>query len=287
MPLKLHCPTCGTEVRSYEKDCPSCGSFCWFPNVRKAEETDETGELDKRYTSARAAVTARGREPVFLAYEAALVDSVAVVCRSLDQVKALLSNESDVYTTYYIQRSGGGRRAEETPIEIQREATDVRVFPSYHEHIRFGALSLDGKGLIHLFGACSLVLKSIAVRERTSVFWENTVDFCNRVCPDQKEAVPLGYRAPWPMRAKLAAAKGEPRLDRQSTSEEFSRILLDGSRFVEVHIYGPFNRNSIDRLLVPRVAGKSAQAKSDRAIISAIRDVIRIAGLGIVVEEYK
>src|ERR1017187_8687472 len=224
MAPKLQCPTCGTHVRSHEKDCPSCGSFCWFPNVRKAEESEELRELDRRYNSAKAVAAGSGREVVFLGYESALAYSVAVLCRSLDQVKALLSSESAVYTSYSRQRSSGGRRAEETPIETQREATDVRVFPSYHEEIGFADLSLDGKG-VGSYGACSLVLKSIAIERRTTVFWENAMDFCSRVCPDPREPIPLGYRAPWPIRAKLAAAKAEPLLDRQATLEEFSRIL--------------------------------------------------------------
>jgi hypothetical protein len=154
------------------------------------------------------------------------------------------------------------------------------MFPSYHEEIGFAALSLDGKG-VGSYGACSLVLKSIAIERRTTVFWENAVDFCNRVCPKQSTPIPLGYRAPWPIRAKLAAAKAEPLLDRQATPVEFSRILLDGDRFVEVHIYGPFNRHSFDRLLIPKSSGKG-----DRAMVAAIRDIIRKDGLGIKVEEY-
>jgi hypothetical protein len=198
----------------------------------------------------------------------------------LDYVKALLSSDSAVYISFYKQRSSGGRRAEDTPIETQREATDVRVYPSYNEEIRFAALSLDGKGASS-YGGCSLVLKSIAIARRATVFWENAVDFCNRVCPEQTKPIPPGYRATWPMRAKLAAAKAEPSLDRQTTHEEFSRILLDGDRFVEVHIYGPLNRHSFDRLLIPKPSGKA-----DRAMVAGVKDVIRKDGLGITVEEY-
>ena len=277
---KLMCPTCGMHVRAHEKDCPACLTFCGFPNVRKAEQPEEVGELESRYRLAGAAAAARGREEVFLAYESTLAESAAVVCRSLDQVKALLSADSAVYTNFYRQRSSGGRRAEDTPIETQREATDVRMFPSYHENIHFAALSLNGKGVL-AYGACCLILKSAAIARRASVFWENSVEFCNRVCPEQTKPIPPGYRGTWPMRAKLAAAKAEPELDAQSTREEFSLILLDGNRFIEVHIYGPFNRDSFDRLLLPR-----ASTRADRAMAAAVRDIIRKDGLGIKVEEY-
>jgi len=278
MTPKLLCSNCGAHVRAHEKNCKSCDTFCGYPNVRKAE--DEVRELDRRYDSAVGAANGRSRGAIFAAYERALADSVAVVCRSLDQVKALLSVDSAVYTSFYRQRSSGGRRAEETPVETQREASDVRMFPSYNEDIRFAALSLDGKGAL-AYGDCSLVLKSIAIERRASVFWENAVEFCNRVCPEQNKPIPPGYRATWPLRAKLAAAKGEPVLDRQATLDEFSRILLDGGRFVEVHVYGPFNRDSFDRLLIRR-----SSKKFDRVMIAGIREVILKDGLGISIEEY-
>lgn len=267
-------------MRAHEKNCTACDSFCGYPNVRKAEEAAEISALEQRYNSALATATARGRNAVFVAYENALQGSVAVVCRSLDRVKALLSSDSVVYSTFYTEISSGGRRAEDTPIETQRAATDARVFPFYQREIRFAALSLDGRG-VPSYGHCSLVLKSVAIAARTSLFWENTVDFCNRVCPEQDKPIPRGYRAPWPMRAKLASAKAEPLLDRQATIEEFSRTLLEGDRFVEVNIYGPVNRHSFDRLLM-----RTPSKKADRAMLSAIRDVIRRDGLGIAIEEY-
>jgi hypothetical protein len=267
-------------VRASEKDCPTCASFCWFPNVRKASEPEEVAELTIRCDAAKALAESRGAGGSFAVYETELADSVVVVCRSLDQAKTLLSNDSSVYISYYGHRASGGRRAEETAIEIQREATDVRMFPSYHDEVRFGALSLDGRG-VRTFGVCSLVLKSFTIQQRTSFFWENSVIFCNRVCPQQTDPIPAGFRAPWPTRAALAVAKGEPLLTGLSTSAEFSRILLDGDRFVEAHIYGPFNRESVDRILLPKTL-----VRSDRAMVSAIRDVIRQHRLGIKIEEY-
>ncbi len=132
MAPKLLCPNCATEVRAHEKDCPSCFSFCWFPNVRKAEEVEELAELDNRYSSAVASAAGRGREAEFSGYESALSGSVAVVCRSLDQTKALLSSNSAVYISFYKQRSSGARRPEDTEIETQRASdrcADVPVLP--------------------------------------------------------------------------------------------------------------------------------------------------------------
>jgi len=255
-------------------------AFCGFPNVRKAQETNERTELEKRYQAALLSIAERGGGAAFFAYETALADSVAVVCRSLDQAKALLSSDSAVYTSFYRQRSSGARRPEDTEVETQRQATDARMFPWYHEDIRFGALSLDGKGVLS-YGACCLILKSVAIAHRTSVFWENAVDFCNRVCPEQTMPIPWGYRAPWSARAKLASAKAGPLFNGQTDPAEFSRILLDGDQFIEVHIYGPFNRDSIERLLIPRPSGKA-----DRAMVAGIRDVIKGERLAIVVEEY-
>ncbi len=259
---------------------PDCFHFCGFPNVRKANDPEEVNALDLQYSEAKKSATAGNRGALFDAYEAFLGASVAVVCRSLDLTKALLSSENVVYATYYQETEGAGRLSEDSLFDSTRAATDARVFPRYYKDIRFGALSLDGKG-VPTYGACSMVLKSSAISLRTTVFWENTVDFCNRICPIQKEPVPPGYRAFWSTRARLAAAKGQPMLDRQSTVQEFAGILIDRDVFVEVNIYGPFNRNSVERILVAKPTDKA-----DRAVLSAIRDVIKKDALGIAVEEY-
>jgi hypothetical protein len=280
MARMLLCPNCGNAIRAHEKDCPSCFTFCGFPNVRKAEEADEVSALEQRYASALAAAHARGCEPVLVSYESAIKNSVAVVCRSLDQTVALLSSDNAVYTTFYRQRSSGGRRPEDTAIETHRAVTDQRMFPYYYDEIQHAALSVDGRGVLS-FGRCCLVLKPLAIEQRTSAFWENSVDFCNRVCPDQNTPIPPGFRASWARRAKLAVAKAEPLLDAHTAGPEFSRILLEGTRFIEVHIYGPFNRDSLDRILVPRPSDRS-----ERAMLGKIRDVVQNDGLAIKVEEY-
>ncbi len=236
--------------------------------------------LEAKYLAARAAVVARDCEAAFFGYEAALNGSVAVLCRSLDDAKALLSSESAVYGTFYHQRESGMRRAETSPIETQREASDVRLFPHYHKEIRYAALSLDGRGAT-AWGPCSLILKAAAISHRATAFWQNAVDFCNAVCPRQDEPIPPGFRAVWASRAKLAAAKGEPMVLSTTTAAEFPRILLEGARFVEVHIFGPFDRQSIEKVLVP-----APTTRADRALVSGIRSVIKKAGLAIVVEEY-
>ena len=274
------CTKCGAQVRAQEKDCQTCGLFFGYPNVRAAEETEEVEALDKRFDDAKRKAQSTGKGSTFSAYEIALEDSVAVICRSLDQAKALLSSESAVYNSFYNQVSSGGRRAEVTDVETHRQVTDARMFPNYHKDVCFAGLSLDGRGVVS-YGACSLVLKSNVIAHRATVFWENTVDFCNRECPDQKKPIPPGYRATWPRRALLASVKAEPRLDPRPTLAQFPRILMDGDQFVEVHVFGPFTRESFDRLLIAKPA-----TKIDRVMVAAIRDVIRKDGLAIKVEEY-
>ena len=275
-----NCPHCGSKVRAQEKDCPACGSFYGFPNIRAAEQPEEVRALEVRYADAWLKTQVENKVSPFAAYETALVNSTAVVCRSLDQAKALISSTSAVYVNFYHQIDSGGRRAEETSVETRRQITDARVFPSYHKDITFGALSLDGRGVAS-YGACSLVLKSVVIAHRATIFEENTVDFCDRECPEQTKAVPPGYRATWTRRAMLAVTKGEPQIDAKTLPENFPRILMDRNQFVEVHIFGPFTRDSIDRLLVAKPT-----SRSDKAMMASIRDVIDKDRLSIRVEEY-
>ena len=280
MASPTHCPDCRAQVRAQEKDCPTCGRFVGFPNIRAAEQPEELQALDGRYSAATLKAQGDGKQPAFTAYESALGSSVAVVCRSLDQAKALISSDSAVYTNFYHQVDSGGRRAEETSVEIRRQVTDARVFLNYPRQISFGALSLDGRGVTS-YGACSLVLKPAMIAHRATVFEENTVEFCDRVCPEQTKPIPPGHRATWARRALLAVTKAEPQLEVHTLPGQFSRILMDGDRFVEVHVFGPFTRDSIDRLLIAKPT-----SKGDRAMVAGIRDVIQKDGLNIQVEEY-
>ena len=162
------------------------------------------------------------------------------------------------FTSWFAPACAGQRR---TVVERQRA-------------LSFGALSLDGRGAAS-WGECSIVLKDVAVRSRATVFEENSVYFCERrMLGVHNPVVPAGYRATWDNRHRLAAAKLEPFLQTGTIPEDFAGILLTPASkprqegFVEVHIYGPLHRDSIERLVIRR--------PKPRADLGMLRELARI-----------
>ncbi len=281
----MNCPRCGSEGREYEVNCPACYGFLGYPNVRAAQKPEEKRELANRLREAEVSATVRGCAKVFSKFRRALRSSQPVMCRSLSQVMVLVSSDNELYASFYNLVGAGARRAESTEVERERLQADDLLFPHYRQHIRFAALSLDGRGATS-YGNCSLVLKDLAIRDRTTVFEENTLDSCKK--RGFRGPLPPGYRAVWYERDKLAAAKLQPLLAPNMAEKDFAKILLRPSTgesqegFVEVHIYGTLNRRSIERVVV-----KEPTHPPDRALWLQIRQLLADPKVGASVETYK
>jgi len=279
------CPKCGAKVADHERHCPGCQHDCGYPNVRAAEAPKEVAALAARLSKAATDAESRACRAVLDEFRRSVLDSQAVMCRNLSDVKAWVSSDNRLYVNYYRQVSSGARRPEQTAIELQRKTAEEFVFPNYREEICFAALSLNGRG-IRRYGVCSLTLREAHIRDRSTVFEENVLFFAlKRNMGMKRHTVPSGYRATWDRRDQLAAAKLEGLLQPGTMAGSFPDILLkEGAdsaddRFVEVHIYGPLHRSSIARLVAP-----TPKRAADRAILKEIASDLR--PLGAIVEEY-
>ena len=263
----MDCPRCSAPIRANERNCPSCGSDVGYPNVRAAKEFDEKAALAKRYEKALGNASGRGSGEVIVNFLAALRFSVAVFCRSPSKVKELVSSANELYATFYQLVGAGARRLEGSKMDLQRRVADSIMFPYYEEHIRFAILSLDGVGAT-AYGDCSVVLKDVAISERATVFEENSVLFCERHGLGVAKPLPPGHRATWEDRAILATAKLEPRFAPATSAGEFPAILVGntGQDFVEVHIYGPLSRGSIERIVA-----RKPKTEVDRVLLEEIK----------------
>ena len=282
----MDCPKCGSGVREHERLCSSCQHDCRCPNVRTAEKPEEVRALERRLKDAENVADAQGYRAVLEDFRKAVRGSQAVFCRDISLVMKLVSSDSELYVSFYDQVSSGARRPEQTPMEAQRKHAEEFVFPNYRERICFAALALDGRGVTR-FGKCSVELRQAHIQERSTVFEENVVLFCERHDLGMKRLkVPLGYRAVWHQRDELAAAKLGARLTAQTAPQEFPEILSKGGadaatdRFVEVHIYGPIHRTNIARLsLAP------PKRKADQALLRKMVSTLKAAGVIIEVKQ--
>jgi hypothetical protein len=126
----------------------------------------------------------------------------------------------------------------------------------------------------------------MAIRERTTVFEENALNFCRK--RGFRGRLPPGYRATWDQREQLAAAKLEGLLRPDMKEKDFPQILLRSSgkpsedEFIEVHIYGPLHRLSIERAVVREVSHPP-----DTALLLELKHSLEDATVGASVETYK
>lgn len=274
----MKCFNCDTEIRESERICPTCGRDLGFPNVRAAKEPLEKAALVKRYESALTAAGHTSTTDVLVRFQNALRLSSAVICRSISKVKELVSNDSELYATFYQLLGAGARRPERSVVDRERLLADALLFPHYKDEIRFAALSLDGIGVTE-YGSCSMVLKHLAISERATVFEQNSLDFCRSRGLGFDNPMPFGYRAVWQERDLLGCAKLFARLEPSTLETVFPEILKSGADFIEVHIHGPLNRRSLERIILV-----SPPKGPDEALSSAIKDIVGNDDLPIMVE---
>ena len=275
------CPHCRNSVPYHANSCPVCGTDVGYPNVRAAETPQEREALDRRYVDARTDASARHSALVLDMFEGAVFRSKAVLCRNWGVVNTLVSDDNELYATFHQRVWGESLLPSLNRFDQARAAVDAMFFPQYFEHIRFAALSLDDRGP-GAYGACSIVLKELTISKRASVFEENTFLFCQKRGLVVGSQPPCGYRASWRERHRLAVAKLHRNLNATTRPDAFARILLmqtaDTGKddFIEVHIYGPLHRKSIERII-----GPPPNSEEDEILVRSIRRKLAEVGAAI------
>jgi len=222
--------------------------------------------LHARRTHAYEEAVRRGAEHVLRSFEEAVRQSKAVLCRQLSVANWLVSSDNVLFGTFWLEIEAGIRSPEQNSFDQARGAVDATFFPHYHREIRFAALSIDEQGPLP-YGPCSIVLRDSNVAHRSTVFEENSLVFARQFKIIVGNPPPLGYRAVWNDRHKLAVAKLHERIDRATDRGDFAGILLkqaagtDEVEFVEVHIYGSLNRSAIECVRIPQKEVRSPEAK--------------------------
>lgn len=237
-----------------------------FWNVIAANEVAEQEALERRYQAARRDAESRKTDASLQLFENALTGSRAVIARSEHDVLRLTTNTRQLYSTYYQQIEAEIRLPDGNQWDALREIADTVLFPQYKKDIRFGALSLDGIGVMN-YGTCSIILRDGMISHRSSVFEDNSALFVER----QGTKIPKGYRAAWDNRAKLCVAKLSGKIDAATASDKYSSLLLtqgatlEDDEFVEVHIWGPMTVLTIEQVKVTAL-GSHQRATIRKAI---------------------
>lgn len=271
----MDCNDCDADIPDHVDRCVACGSDVGYPNVRAAQHPEELAALRRRVDIAETNAATRGHEHVVKEFRLAVRGSRAVMCCRLGILDNVVSSDNGLFSTYYQLVDAEARIPEHNAYDEGRQAVDATLFPKYHEHIRFAALSLDGRGLTN-YGPYSVAFRDQMIEKRASVFEGNSFLELQRQRVIVGTPVPRGLRATWERRDDLAVAKLAAKLDGSTQPSDFPKVLLRTSadcsqdEFIEVHIYGPLHRRSIEK-----VRGRKPKRKQDRVLVENLRENLR------------
>ncbi len=275
----MKCPNCQEEVPEHVRACVVCGNDVGYPNVRAALRTEEVEALELRINETEEYVDSRGCKSILENFRDVVAHSAAVVCCPLGKLSELVSSDNQLHQTFYQAIGSEARLPEGNEWDKIRESVDSLLFPHYHEHICFGSISIDRTG-ISGYGY-SMVLKEMVIKDRSTVFEENTTLFVKRHRIVAGDPIPLGYRAPWMKRDLLAIAKLGMRLTPQTTKADFSNLLASSddrdADCIEVHIYGPIHRRAIEHL-----SGHKPHRRADNVVLKSV--IKKLKDIGATVE---
>jgi hypothetical protein len=127
-----------------------------------------------------------------------------------------------------------------------------------------------------------VVLREDRIASRTSVFEENSLIFMRKreITMWDSDKLPHGYRAAWPDRHKLAAAKLGARIESGTTAADFQEILLKSGptkiddEFVEVHVFGPMTLKTFAKVTVTRKGRSPSETR-----LNVLRDRLQRDGV--------
>lgn len=282
--MTVPCPDCGHGFHAGSDRCPHCGRPSLFPNVEMARDPSERAALEARYQDGLVVAAKAGAS-----VEAGLLDdelathSKAVFTRHSNEVVRLATADRELYATYYEALDGGIRLPHGDKWDVLRRAVDSALFPGFHDRVRFGALTLDERG-IRSYGDCDLLARDSMISHRATVFEQNSVTFVvNRgISVGGLNALPGGYRAEWRVRGHLGVAKLAHRLAPGQTQLDFAQmIVFDGTPetddFLEVHVYGPMTIRTFEKVTWHGAKPRSAQTRALRAQLTRNGATLEIA----------
>lgn len=153
-------PGCGLTVYWHEDRCSS-GHDVGFPNIREVSCTEEQDALQHRYENALQDAKTRGAIDTIQAFETALVSQSHCVINVWVRFLAdFLNNDRILFSNYNLQVNAQVRRPTSMKDDRARRGVEGIILGSLAHNITYGALSLDGSGLIS-YGECAFTITDV------------------------------------------------------------------------------------------------------------------------------
>ena len=272
-------PECGETVEYWNVHC-RCGQFLGFPNQRAAAA--ERVELEKLYDASRLDAEARKVALLLGKLEELAERCLPVIAMSFEACDDIL--RPGKYRNYHQRVDSGERDPASAQNHSDREMVGARLFPMYHQHIHYAALSPDGRGL-ESYGPIAVCWSVTAayLGRRISVLDENSFILYERFGLGRLGAtLPPGHQAVWDDRAKLVAAKLAEHLTPATKEANLPRMLLPAGKtrkddiFFEIVLYADTGIDTVD---VSRVTVQSAtKTDGERTRLELVRAMCAARG---------
>lgn len=274
-------PKCGAKVNWAMDRCPKCKFDMGAPNVREVDCREEIDALDRRHREALEGAAKNNAKDRVAVFEAAVESqSRAVINFWPSFLAGFLEDDRVLYSNYIKQVDAEVRMAASMKDDRQRCGTEGTLFGSNAGNICYASLSLDGDGLTS-YGPCSATISSATCDASATLLDENSYTFIHKHIILPGNDIPQGYRALWRDRHKLAVAKLACKITPGTQDDAFKRLVLksDGNRqndeFLEIHLHGAFDNQSIDAVSAPRPENAPQKEKND---LARIRDRVMNSG---------
>lgn len=267
------------ECTRRETRVPKLWGRQWISQRTTRRDSSRESSPCARLHDAEVSTTARHCKDVLDRFGAAVLGSRAVISRSLAIVQELVESDKRTYVGFHKQLAAGARVAEDNKFDRIRTQVESALFPNFHSEIIFGCLSLGGSRLTG-YGEYAMVIKDKMIAHRATVFDENPITLSKKLKLSLTDPFPPGYRAVWSERDSLAKAKLHSDINSDTKDDDFPHILLNDrggtadSDFIEVHIFGPLNQQSIERVI-----GPVPKTRDDRLIWQRLQRQLAKAGI--------
>ena len=264
VPISGSCGSCGNPVELWVDRCRHCQADVGFPNVRAASDPEEVAALHERYSHACVGKTEPVKAALRALEEVVTTRSRAVLNRKPEAFESMLRSEDDITYQFYRQIDAGLRLPQSDDFNKVRVIADDIAFPGYKEEIRFASLVLDDIGLTS-YGSCTLALRTPLICTRATVLDQNSLFFANDASRSgdlfSLLSLPMGHRATWAERGKLAVVKLAPVIESDPAVDPATALVgrsgsTEDDDFVEVHIWGSITAKGLEAVTFSPDASK-------------------------------
>jgi hypothetical protein len=275
-PLKdtFQCLICNARNSWSSDRCTVCKTDLGAPLRRELLGQEEKDALAKRYQAAWEDATAQGFADLLKSFEDQVqsnsVATISVWPAFLDQIL----DDSALYSGYTRLVASEIRWPAMRSDDRARMTVEWIMFGSLASDIRYAALSVDGAGPAS-YGNSTIVLRELTVKDSATLLEDNSYKFVRDHQLTFDIEIPAGYRAVWQDRHMLAVSKLAKKVGSGQTPTNAAGILLfsEGDRqtddFIEVHIWGAFDHQSIEGVRIPH---PERAPDHEQAILLRIRD---------------